>query len=85
MILAAGVRLIAVGAVIGVLASYGLTRFLASQIWGVSATDPWTFGIVVALVVAIGLAACALPARRATRVDPMVALRYEGTLSLELR
>lgn len=77
MILAAGVRLIAVGAVIGVLASYALTRFLASQIWGVSATDPWTFGIVVALVVAIGLAACALPARRATRVDPMVALRYE--------
>jgi putative ABC transport system permease protein len=77
MILSAGVRLIAVGAGIGILASYGLTRFLASQIWGVSVTDPWTFGVVVALVVVIGLAASALPARRATRVDPMIALRYE--------
>ena len=77
MILAAGVRLIAVGAVLGILTSYGLTRFLASQIWGVSVTDPWTFGVVVALVAVIGLAACALPARRAMNVDPMVALRYE--------
>ena len=58
-------------------ASYGLTRFLASQIWGVSATDPWTFGAVAALVVAVGLAASYLPARRATQVDPLVALRYE--------
>jgi predicted permease len=77
MILASGVRLIAVGTTIGVLASYGLTRFLASQIWGVSVTDLWTFGAVVALVVIVGVAACAMPARRATRIDPMVALRYE--------
>jgi putative ABC transport system permease protein len=77
MVLRKGFVLIAAGIGIGLLASYGLTRFLASQIWGISATDPWTFGAVVALVVGAGLAACYLPAQRATRVDPLVALRYE--------
>jgi predicted permease len=77
MVLRKGFVLIGVGIFIGLLASYGLTRFLASQIWGVSATDPWTFGTVVGLVVITGLAACLLPARRAARVDPLVALRYE--------
>ena len=77
MILAKGARLIAVGIIIGLFASYGLTRFLASQIWGVSTTDPWTFAAFVTLVVLVGLAACMLPARRAARVDPLVALRYE--------
>jgi putative ABC transport system permease protein len=77
MVLRAGFMLLAVGIFVGVLASYGLTRFLASQIWGVSATDPWTFGAVVGLVVVTGLAACWLPARRAASVDPLVALRYE--------
>ncbi len=51
--------------------------FFASQISGISATDPWTFFTVVAIVVVTGLAACLLPARRASRVDPLVALRYE--------
>jgi putative ABC transport system permease protein len=77
MILTKGVRLIATGILIGFFASYGLTRFLVSQIWGVSATDPWTFTAVVTLVVLVGIGACFLPARRATRVDPLVALRYE--------
>ncbi len=77
MVLRRGAVLIGTGIGIGVFASYGLTRFLASQIWGVSATDPWTFGAVVALVVVTGLAACLLPARRAAGVDPLVALRYE--------
>ena len=77
MVLRKGLALITAGICIGLLASYGLTRFLASQIWGVSATDPWTFGAVVALVVITGLAACLLPARRAAGVDPLVALRYE--------
>ena len=77
MILTKGARLLAVGIVLGLSASYGLTRFLASQIWGVSATDPWTFAAVAAFVVAVGLGACFLPARRATQVDPLVALRYE--------
>jgi putative ABC transport system permease protein len=77
MILTKGARLLGAGILLGLFASYGLTRFLASQIWGVSATDPWTFGAVAALLVAVGLGACFLPARRATRVDPLIALRYE--------
>jgi putative ABC transport system permease protein len=77
MVLRKGFTLLVLGILVGVLASYGLTRFLASQIWGVSATDPWTFGAVVGLVVVTGLAACWLPARRAASVDPLVALRYE--------
>ena len=77
MVLRKGFELLVVGIAIGLFASFGLTRFVASQIWGVSATDPWTFGGVVALVVGVGWAACYLPARRATQVDPLVALRYE--------
>jgi len=77
MVLLKGLRLITAGIVLGLLASFGLTRFLASQIWGVSPTDPLTFAMVVAAIVVVGLAACLLPARRATQVDPLVALRYE--------
>lgn len=77
MVLWRGVTLIAAGIGIGLAASCALTRFLASQIWGVSATDPWAFGAVVVLVAGIGSVACYLPARRATRVDPLVALKYE--------
>ncbi len=77
MVLTAGAKLILAGIIIGLLASMGLTRFLASQIWGISATDPWTFAAVAALIFVVGLAACAMPSRSATGVDPMVALRYE--------
>jgi len=72
-----GFRLVALGILIGLPASFGLTRFLASQISGVSATDPLTFAAVVMIVVFVGLAACLLPARRAAVVDPLVSLRYE--------
>jgi predicted permease len=77
MILARGIHLIAAGIIIGVFASFALTRFLASQLWGVSPTDAWTFCIVPVLSLVVGLTACYLPARRAMSVDPMVALRYE--------
>jgi ABC-type lipoprotein release transport system permease subunit len=77
MVLRRGVTLLAAGIGIGQAASCALTRFLASQIWGVSATDPWAFGAVVVVVAGIGSVACYLPARRATRVDPLVALKYE--------
>ncbi len=76
-VLEKGLSLIIAGLVIGVTVSFALTRFLEHQIWGVSATDPWTFGAVVVLIIAVGAAACLSPARRATRVDPMIALRYE--------
>jgi putative ABC transport system permease protein len=72
-----GLLLIAAGIVIGVLMSLGAMRVAASMFWGVSVTDPWTFSAVVVVIVAVGLAACLFPARRATKVDPMVALRYE--------
>jgi putative ABC transport system permease protein len=77
LVLLNGFRLVASGTLAGLLASYVLTRFLVSQIPGVSATDPWTFSAVVTIAVSVGLAACFLPARRAAAVDPLVALRYE--------
>jgi predicted permease len=77
LVLLNGFRLVAGGILVGLAFSYALTRFVASQISGVSATDPWTFVVVVAIVVVAGLAACLLPAWRAARVDPLVALRYE--------
>jgi putative ABC transport system permease protein len=77
MVLARGARIVATGIMIGIFASYGLTRFLASQIWGVSTADPWTFGVVATLATFVGLAACYIPAKRATRLDPMVAVRYD--------
>jgi putative ABC transport system permease protein len=77
MVLRKGSMLLLTGICIGLFASFGLTRFMASQIWGVSPTDSWAFGVVVVLVAGAGLLACYLPARQATRVDPLVALRYE--------
>jgi putative ABC transport system permease protein len=77
MVFTDSLRIIASGVVIGLLASYGFSRFLTSEISGISASDPWTYGLVTVVVVVVGLLACYLPARRATRVDPMIALRYE--------
>ncbi|MFL6350878.1 MAG: hypothetical protein ACJ74Z_03380 [Bryobacteraceae bacterium] len=65
------------GLVIGLVASVGLTRLIKDELWGVSAFDPTTLGSVVCVLVAVGVAACIFPARRATKVDPLVALRYE--------
>jgi predicted permease len=77
MILSRGLGLVATGVIIGVFASLELTRFIASQIWGISATDPATFITVAILLVIVAVAASWIPARRATKVDPVVALRYE--------
>jgi ABC-type antimicrobial peptide transport system permease subunit len=63
--------------VIGFLASLWLTRLLGSLLFNTSAKDPLTFAVVSLILVCVALAACYLPARRATRVDPMIALRYE--------
>jgi len=59
------------------LTSLALGRVIATQLWGVSAYDPWTLICVPALLLITGLLACWLPARRASRLDPLVALRYE--------
>ena len=76
-VLGRGMRLIAVGIGAGLLMSYWAARLLSSQIWGVSLTDPFTFAVVPLLALVVGVIACLLPARRASQVDPMVALRHE--------
>lgn len=77
MILGQGMRTILIGLAIGLLGSLALTRTVASLLFGVTATDPLTFSAVIALLIAAALLACYIPARRATKVDPVVALRYE--------
>jgi len=77
MVLYKGLRLIVLGMLAGLLASYGATRLMASQLWGVSVTDAWTFCAAALIIVAAGLAACFWPAEKATKVDPINAIRCE--------
>jgi len=72
-----GGKLAAVGVAFGIAAALGMMRLMSSMLYGVSAADPLTFAGVAIFLMAFALAACYLPARRATRVDPMIALRYE--------
>ena len=72
-----GIALSAAGAILGILGALGVTRYLASLLYGVRPFDPLTFLAVALLLALVALAACYIPARRASRVDPMVALRYE--------
>jgi predicted permease len=77
LMLGEGLRMAGAGVVIGLVAAFGLTRVMSGMLFGVRATDPVTFAGVALLLTAVALAACYVPARRAMRVDPIVALRHE--------
>ena len=77
MVVGHGLILSLIGVVIGLAASLMLTRYLASLLYGVSSTDPATITSVALLLITVALLACSIPARRATRVDPMSALRHD--------
>jgi putative ABC transport system permease protein len=77
MVLGEGLRITLIGIGIGLAAALGLTRLITKIIYGVSASDPLTFFGVALLLTAVALVACYIPARRAMRVDPIIALRYE--------
>jgi predicted permease len=77
MVVGKGLQLTLIGVGIGILGALAVTRFLSSMLFGVKPTDPLTFIAVSLILIAVALAACYLPARRAAKVDPMVALRYE--------
>ena len=77
LVIGHGMKLALSGVLLGVISGLALTRFMRSLLFGISSTDPLTFASVAALLALVALAACYIPARRATRVDPMVALRHE--------
>jgi len=77
LVLTHGLKLTMIGAAIGLVGAYLATRAITSVLYGVSATDPLTFGLVSVLLIGVALVACYVPARRAMKVDPLVALRSE--------
>jgi predicted permease len=77
LVLGQGMMLAIVGVALGLMGALALTRVMESMLFGVSATDPLTFVVIALLLICVSLLACLIPARRATKVDPLVALRYE--------
>src|SRR5262249_11686713 len=77
LIITQGVKLVLVGLLVGLIVAFALTQVLSSLVFGISTTDPATFFGIAALLMMIALVACYIPARRATKVDPVIALRYE--------
>ena len=72
-----GLRLTLIGIIIGLTLAIAVTRLIASLLYGVTATDPATFAVVALFLIVVALLACYLPARKATIIDPMTALRHE--------
>lgn len=77
LVVGQGILLVVVGTAIGIAAAIGVMRFMSVMLYGIRANDPATFAAVAMLLTLVALLACFIPARRAMRVDPMVALRYE--------
>lgn len=77
LVVSYGMKLTGIGAIVGLAAAFGLTRLLASLLFGVKTTDPITYTAVMAVLAAVALTACVIPALRARKVDPVIALRYE--------
>ena len=77
LVIRMGIALVGGGILLGIIASLAVARVIATQLWGVSAYDPITLGCVAALLLLTGIVACWVPAHRASRVDPLIALRYE--------
>jgi ABC-type antimicrobial peptide transport system permease subunit len=77
LVISEGMILMVIGTAIGLIGAFTLTRLLSSLLFGISATNLPTFGMVAIILAAVSLLACYIPARRATKVDPMIALRYE--------
>jgi putative ABC transport system permease protein len=77
LVLGEGLRLTVIGVLVGVAASIAATRYLSSLLFQIRSTDPLTMAAVAVLLLAAAAVACYLPARRATRVDPMIAVHYE--------
>ena len=77
LVMSEGILLTLVGLLLGLLTGFGLTRFLSSLLWGVNALDPWTFAVVSLFLLAVGAAACYMPAKKAASLDPMIALRHD--------
>jgi putative ABC transport system permease protein len=77
LVMKQGMKLAALGVLLGLIGAMSMTRWLVSLLYGVSATDPLTFALIALLPMIVAMLACWIPARRATKVDPIIALRYE--------